>query len=118
MRNFCGYKCSFRLNAMHNISPNIENKHSHTFCITLYIEVKETETFIPFYLVENKIENYFEKFENCFLNEQIEFIDILPICENIGAIFFKELSKVINDTHYILQRLEINENPLVTSVIE
>lgn len=115
---FCGYKYSFRLNAIHDIISNGENKHGHTFYITLYIESKETDNFQPYYLVEERIENFMERFRGKFLNEEKEFKDIIPIYENIGLIFFKELSKIINDGQYVLQKLEINENPLVTNIIE
>lgn len=115
---FCGYKYSYKLNAWHDIIANGEYKHSHCFSISLYIEVKNTDNFVPYYVIEEKIENYFKRFENCFLNVQREFYDILPIYENVGAVFFKELSKVINDGHYILQKLEINENPLATNIID
>ncbi len=115
---FCGYKYGFRLNALHDISGNEENKHAHTFYISLYIEAKNTDDFHPYYLVENKIEKYLEKFNGKFLNEEPEFKDITPVYENIGLVFYKELAKVINDGHYILQKLEINENPLATNIIK
>lgn len=115
---FYGYKYSFRLNAMHDIVSNGKYKHSHTFFITLYIESKKTEKFEPYYLVEERIEEYISRFNGKFLNNEPEFEFILPVYENIGLIFFKELSKIINDGFYILQKLEINENPLVTNIIE
>lgn len=115
---FRGYKYSFRLNAMHDIIGKGEYKHAHTFFITLFIEVKHNNEFSPYYLVEEKIENYFDKFKGKFLNEEKEFKYITPVYENVGLVFFKELSKIINDGHFILQRLEINENPLVTNIVE
>ena len=46
-----------------------------------------------------------------------EFYDVLTTYENIGNVFYKELAKIINDGNYILQKLEINENPTATYII-
>ena len=57
--SFYGYKYSYRLNAQHDIVSDGEHKHAHTFLITLYIQVKNSNDFVPYYIVEKNIEKYF-----------------------------------------------------------
>lgn len=107
----CMYEYTFNLNAMHSMKKDGSSKHAHTFHIVLFIETKDNDEFQPYYVVEKKIEDYLSKYEGVFLNEAKEFTHIIPICEDIGNVFFKSLSKIINDGHFVLQRLEIDENP-------
>lgn len=114
----CMYEYTFNLNAMHSMRADGSGKHAHTFHIVLFIETRDNDEFVPYFTVEAKIEEYLGKYNGVFLNEAPEFDCIIPICEDIGNVFFKALSKIINDGHFILQRLEIDENPRSRYIIE
>ena len=113
------YRFKFYLNAMHSvrIADIDSDMHPHTWEIVVYIK-KYGESFIEFSETERVVQLYLEKYEEQFLNKIPPFDDITPTMENIGEVLFEELSGILNSKGWLLQKLEISENPSRTYILE
>ena len=113
------YRFKFYLNAMHSvrIADIDSDMHPHTWEIVVYIK-KYGESFIQFSETERVVQLYLEKYEEQFLNKIPPFDDITPTMENIGEVLFEELSGILNSKGWLLQKLEISENPSRTYILE
>jgi 6-pyruvoyl-tetrahydropterin synthase len=60
---------------------------------------------------EQIVVTYFDRYAKQFLNELPEFQDGASI-EQIGEVFFAELTELLQAHGMILQRLEVGETPL------
>ena len=106
---FRGYKYTYNLNAYHDISNNLNNNHKHTFTIILYISHVDASKFALYSELEYNLNKYLDDFQEVNLNEQRCFEGICPTLENT---FFIELSKIVNDGSYFLEKVELSDNLL------
>ncbi|MDP4092064.1 MAG: 6-pyruvoyl-tetrahydropterin synthase-related protein [Bacillota bacterium] len=112
------YRFRFYLNARHNIRIGTGESgiHPHTWEFVLYIK-KEGDTFWQFSEIENEIHAYFSEFEGCLLNETPLFSSCNPTMENIGDFFFEKISAISEKSGWLLESLEISENPARTYIV-
>lgn len=114
MRNFKGYKCTYRFNAFHNLSENIENSHPHTFWVNVYIECK-TKEFTEFNLYEEQIFKYFNKYKGTSMNSFDYFKENLPTLENMCQLFYKEIAEIFEGIYQLeVVKVELSDGPLKT----
>lgn len=111
------YKHKYYLNASHSYNGREENAHSHTFAITLCIEVMHESSFQSFYGIEKYLTEYFEHFSKQYLNEMAEFQDVNPTIENMGDYFYEELKASLSEKNMNLIQLEVCENPVRSYII-
>lgn len=103
------YKETFKFNASHgNVS------HPHTFTVTVYI-VKTKEEFVPFYIYEETVQNYFERLRGKYLNAVFEEENLT--LEKMGEIFFKDIRLLLKDTSFNLETVEIGDSPTRTIIV-
>lgn len=111
---------NFRINASHNITPNLERQstHPHTFELCLYIE-KASGDFVEFEEMEAETKKYLNRYSGNYLNSIPPFDRMPPTLENMGNAFYAGLSRIFQQSGYRLLRLEISETPCsVYSVAE
>lgn len=106
------YKYKYYLNASHSFNYKKEAAHSHTFVITLYIEVIHEKDFTSFMQIERFLEEYFDTYRGQYLNECGRFVSLNPTVENIGDSFYEELKAILKKKQLNLIQLEICENPI------
>ncbi|MBO5353510.1 MAG: 6-carboxytetrahydropterin synthase [Lachnospiraceae bacterium] len=109
------YKYTFKMNAMHDTAGG--KPHAHTFFIVLFIHSKKQDVFVEYAVIENKIQEYLEKFTNTLINDHEEFHAKNPVIENMGMVFFERLSEIISSKEYELVKLEISDNILKKFVV-
>lgn len=106
------YKLKFELHAKHsNVIGDKAGRHQHTFSIVLYLKaLRKMELYQE---IEQKIESWLSPFQNRDLDEMPGFENGDTTLENIGNVFFEELTKVLQDDLSLL-RLDIYETPVRT----
>lgn len=107
---FASYKYTFRLNASHTNVGRDSRVHSHTFEIALYMK-PDTETFVAYDVTEKTVNNYLNGFSGEVINSIPPFDEISPTLENIGEVFFVNISEILEKAGYQLIKLEISESP-------
>lgn len=110
------YKYQYRFNASHSMDNNIGNKHQHTFSVCLYVSHSNQEDTIMFFEFDNVAKEYFEQFKHKYLNECEQFKELVPNIENMGDVFFDDLSDVLIKINVRLHQLDIYEN--ITSIYQ
>lgn len=112
------YRFKFYINARHSVNfSGIQSEiHPHTWEVVMYINV-HPEMFINFTEIENKISNYFEKYEGKYLNDLEDFKAIEPTMENITVKVFEDLKRSLG-SKIDIDRVEVSENPTRTYIIE
>lgn len=103
---FNGYKYTFKINAMHKTNAK-GTPHSHTFEITVYIQ--QDRSFLTFNEAEEIIGLRFETYSGRIINEIPPFDIITPTVENMGRVFFDELSKDLDNKGFKLFQLDFSE---------
>ncbi|HHT88513.1 MAG TPA: hypothetical protein GX002_05850 [Clostridiales bacterium] len=106
------HKLHYYLNSRHSIDNSIENAHSHTFSVGLYIEDKNNEKFLNIKKVNKVVSKYLNQFRGVLLNHKPAFQDRIPTIEHIGDLFYEELRLILMEHNYNLIQLDICENPL------
>lgn len=99
----------------HGRSAEREKAHNHSIEIEVYVE-KETDDFQEFQEIERHVSDYFEQYQNQFLNVIPEFNGDASL-ENMGEVFFAGLTTALRDSRLTLKRLEVGETPLRTYII-
>lgn len=106
------YKLKFELHAEHsNVIGDKAGRHQHTFSIVLYLKAQRKMEL--YQEIEQKIESWLSPFQNRNLDEMPGFENGDTTLENIGNVFFEELTKVLQDDLSLL-RLDIYETPVRT----
>ena len=106
------YKLKFELHAEHsNVIGDKAGRHQHTFSIVLYLKAQRKMEL--YQEIEQKIESWLSPFQNRNLDEMPGFENGDTTLENIGNVFFEELTKVLQDDLSLL-RLAIYETPVRT----
>ena len=104
------YKLKFELHAEHsNVIGDKAGRHQHTFSIVLYLKAQRKMEL--YQEIEQKIESWLSPFQNRNLDEMPGFENGDTTLENIGNVFFEELTKVLQDDLSLL-RLDIYETPV------
>src|SRR5574344_1122999 len=101
------YHYSKKFNILHSFDDNV---HLHTVEAEL-IFLDESQDFDKFGDMEQKLAQYFQYFDNQYLNELKEFKDTVPTIENLGYVLFENLKILMSSTNYKLVKLNIGENP-------
>lgn len=109
--SFTGYKFTFRMNASHSKVGNESSVHSHTFEIALFASPLG-EIFEKYDRFENQVELYLRRFSGNNMNMIPPFDTVSPTVENIGYVFFNELTDTLSEIGFRLERLDIKETPL------
>lgn len=99
------------IHIMHSATYFREDAHSHTLQVFAYFASAEQEDNAFFSHVEKRLRAFFDAYDGKFLNEEPEFFQNATI-ENIGEVFFTQLSGIFNGGGQQLVRLEIRETPL------
>ncbi len=110
------YKYKYYLNASHSFDDVEDHKHSHTFVITLYIEM-EKSGFVAFYDVDKRLDSYFRYFNGMYLNDIFREDKLSPTIENLGDMFYEELGNRLARRQMHLIQLEITENPVRSYIV-
>ncbi|MCQ2506721.1 MAG: 6-carboxytetrahydropterin synthase [Lachnospiraceae bacterium] len=112
------YRFKFYLDTNHSIviNGNVGQKHPHTWEIQLYI-LKIKEGFSRFDLLEKKIEAYFSKYQEKYINDVPPFNEINPTLENCCDVFIKDLSSILNAEGWVLLMVEMSETPTKSYVV-
>lgn len=115
---FQGYLYKFNMNASHSVLINNKRgpSHSHTFLISLFVEMQGGE-FVIYDEVEKVVNKFLSIYSGKELNEFEAFREIEPTLENIGDFLFEELSRILKENNINLLRLEISEIPTRVYVI-
>lgn len=79
--------------------------------------VTKANMYVEFSKFENILEEYFSKYEGRVLNEIEVFENLNPSMENLGKIFYKDVSELLATNDFFLKSLEISENPTRTFII-
>lgn len=99
----------------HGNSGDRERAHCHTIEIAAHIQKKDGQ-FERFSDMERRIKDYFDRYDDQFLNAMPEFETDASI-ENIGEVFFAGLTEVLERDGFMLSRLEVGETPLRQYII-
>lgn len=107
---FQGYLYKFNMNASHSVLINNKRApaHSHTFLISLFVEMQDVE-FVIYDEVENIVNKFLSVYSGKELNEFEAFREVEPTLENIGDFLFEKLSGILKENSINLLRLEISE---------
>jgi 6-pyruvoyl tetrahydropterin synthase-like protein len=87
-----------------------QSVHNHTFEISLYIK-QNNESFVLYDVTETIIQDYLRPYSGVILNAVPPFDVISPTVENIGEVFFTEITLILAKIGYQLVTLDISENP-------
>lgn len=82
--------------------------HQQAFEIRLFIKADIIEQFT---LIEDKIHDWLAAYTNTVLNETPPFDELNPTIENMGRVFFNEITDLLSDTPYQLEKLDISDSP-------
>jgi 6-pyruvoyltetrahydropterin/6-carboxytetrahydropterin synthase len=116
---FRRYKFKFYLNASHAIYINgaLGERHPHTWEITLHV-LKEREDFIQFNIVEEKVKEWMNRYQDSFLNKVDPFDTINPTLENCCDYFKDKLEVILRNEGWILLSIEMSETPTRAYIID
>ncbi|WCK57509.1 6-carboxytetrahydropterin synthase (plasmid) [Aneurinibacillus sp. Ricciae_BoGa-3] len=111
------YRLKFYLNARHFLNENGKSSEisPHTWEVGLFILKQDEEK--TFREVEKKIEAFFDNFDNQLINDIPPFNLLNPTTENIGKVFYKQLSNILSEYGRVLETLQISENPTRTYIV-
>ncbi|MEO2508065.1 6-carboxytetrahydropterin synthase [Clostridium paraputrificum] len=113
------YILKYFLNAKHYVF--IEGKksiiHPHNWQLELDVKV-ESDEMISFRVIDKKIDEILNKFDDKVLNDEEEFQGIETTTENICRVLWEIINNSLNGTGYLLTSLKISENPSRTFVLE
>ena len=87
-----------------------EHAHQHTFGVYLYVGCRDENKAGMFFDFDSIGKTYFEGFEQKYLNDCEQFKELIPNIENMGDIFFEELTDRLKGTDYNLYQLDIFDN--------
>ena len=112
------YKFKFYLNARHAIYRDcvMGQVHPHTWEITLNV-IKGRDEFVEFYVLERKVEEFMETFQDRLLNEIKPFDVRNPTLENCCEYFKDRLVEILNKEGWIFLMMEMSETPARSYVI-
>lgn len=112
------YKFKFYLNARHAIYINgvLGEPHPHTWEIILHV-VRGKNQFVQFDVLEKKVEEFMDQYQNQTLNDVHPFDMINPTVENCAHYFKDKLMEILNHEGWIFLMLEVSENPSRSYVI-
>ena len=106
------YKYKFYLNLNHSIYINEKQGeiHPHTWEIVVDIATSDSR-FKEFSLIEKKLEQLLEKYQDKYINDIGLFEKVNPTIENAAEIFSEEIRKSIEEAGWLLLTFEISETP-------
>lgn len=106
------YKYKFYLNLNHSIYINEKQGeiHPHTWEIVVDIATSDSR-FKEFSLIEKKLEQLLEQYQDKYINDIGSFENVNPTIENAAEIFSAEIRKSIEEAGWILLTFEISETP-------
>lgn len=105
------YKLKYYMNASHSFLNHPEQRHAHTFAITLFLEVLGQE-FLSFHDIEERLHQYFEDYSGKYLNALPQFQNLEPTIENMGDYFYEDLRRELAHYKLHLMQLSISETPV------
>lgn len=112
------YIFKFYLNANHYII--IDGKegqiHPHTWEFVISI-IRDSSDFVQFDEFEKAIDEYFDRYQNCVLNETEPFNTITPTLENMSDYFIYDIRDIITKLGGELVQMESSETPTRSYVI-
>jgi len=106
------YKYKFYLNLNHSVIMNgvMGVIHSHTWEIAMGIAMANNGM-IRFSEIEEKINALLDKYQDKYINEIMPFDVINPTLENVCEYFFRQISRTIQESGWMLLNLEMSETP-------
>lgn len=112
------YKFKFYLNASHSVVFNgiFGENHPNTWEITV-ITLKMKDNFLEFKILENKINDFLNPFQDSVLNYLKPFDTINPSMENICEYFKENIEKIMSEEGWLLLSIELSESPTRSYVI-
>lgn len=106
------YIYKYYFNAEHSFHGQRDKAHTHTFTTVLYIGGIEKKKDVPFFELDAIAKAYFTNFKDQYLNDMPEFAGKEPNIENMGDVFYEDLSGRLKKAGLSLYQLDISENPL------
>ncbi len=112
------YKFKFYLNARHAIymDGKLGQSHPHTWEIVLNV-LKGSNQFVQFHTLEEKVEQFMERYQDQYLNEVEPFDRLNPTLENCCEYFKEQLVEILNKEGWIFLMMEMSETPSRSYVI-
>jgi len=80
-----------------------ENIHGHNYKVEVCISSKELNKdgmVIDFLLIDNYLNEIIKRMDHSYLNENPDFIDVVPTCENIAKLIFSYLSNQLDENSF------------------
>jgi 6-pyruvoyltetrahydropterin/6-carboxytetrahydropterin synthase len=80
-----------------------ENIHGHNYKVEVCISSKELNKdgmVIDFLLIDNYLHEIIKRMDHSYLNENPDFIDVVPTCENIAKLVFFYLSNQLDENSF------------------
>lgn len=114
------YKFKAYLNATHSIHINgvTGQRHPHTWELVVTVINGGSNDFLPFYEVEEVLENLLGPYQDKYLNEIQPFITTNPTLENICEKFKENLVHSFLLKDWNLLKIEVSETPTRTYFID
>lgn len=106
------YIFKYYLNALHSIDEKNITPHNHTFTISLSLNPLIGSDTLNFSKIDKVIIDFLSEYKGKYLNALPLFTNKSPTIENIGELFFTELSTLLSQNSQHLIKLDISENPL------
>lgn len=112
------YKFKFYLNARHAIyRDGVRGQvHPHTWEITLNV-IKGRDEFVEFFVLEQKVEEFMDQYQDQLLNDMKPFDVLNPTLENCCEYFKEQLVEILNKEGWIFLMMEMSETPTRSYVI-
>lgn len=111
------YIYKYYFNAEHGFEGNRDKAHAHTFQLVLYIGMKNSKEPHLFNEMDRSVREYLQHYEGEYLNDMEEFRGRGTSIEDIGEVFYDDLTEWIENKGGRLYQLEISENPLCVYIV-
>lgn len=106
------YKYKFYLNMNHSVmmEGNRGQIHSHTWEIAMGIAMSD-HGMVRFSDIEKRVNTLLDKYQDKYLNDITPFNVINPTLENVCDYLFRQVSKEIGESGWMLLNMEMSETP-------
>ncbi|MBO5303338.1 MAG: 6-carboxytetrahydropterin synthase [Lachnospiraceae bacterium] len=106
------YKWQFHFNAMHNITPELEEgKHTHSFLVILYMEVTKVNLDKQ-NRCETALQEYLHQYSGKYLNELEQFQGKLPTIEVLCEVLAADTERIAAAHGMEQKQIEVGDSPI------
>lgn len=117
--SFEQYQFKFYFDASHAIyiSGKLGQSHPHTWEVIINM-IRLQSAFIPFDVIEKKIESFIIQYQDVYMNQMAPFNTINPTLENITYYFKEHIEKILFDNGWLFLSIEVSETPARAFIID